>query len=346
MLGLEENNVHHGYSGIVTQDNLTPTCSPVTPDCGWFIRTESPGDDERSTQSPSPSLWLNYNSQSGQNDEPQSLDVRVVDLTTPERRAWHSYTTPASKSPLANHSRKANTSAPRNPAASTPGPAATNGIRRRPDEVQPNRTVIRPACDLRSITHVTTFLEKVLAGVDVKDFQPAFVARDIRVLERGYWQFLVQTSTRDRGEEPKPPPKPALRLLGSTARKQRDRAGAANKASTNATACAVWAEEDLVFMWDNVTKFLEQGMLGLDTWIAKDSTGETAWKIRLFAWGEILAHLWFVLYIFSNKLTGDLPMEWIAADGSVVVQMSPGKNMRGVWQRKGPVGARGSWTFA
>ena len=147
--------------------------------------------------------------------------------------------------------------------------------------------------------------------------------------------------------ESKQPPKPTLRLLGSTTRKQYNRASAAeDKASMRATDYAVWAEEDLASMWDNVAKFVQQGMLGLDTWIVKNSTGETLWRIRLFAWGEILAHLWFVLYIFSNKLTGELVLEWIAADGTAVVQMAPGKNMSGMWQRKGPVGAQGSWTFA
>jgi hypothetical protein len=147
-------------------------------------------------------------------------------------------------------------------------------------------------------------------------------------------------------EESRQPPKHTLRLLGSTAGRKRDGANTSLKIiSTRSLSHTLWTEEEFVGTWKSVAGAIERGKAGLDTWIVKDSADGTLWRIRLFTWGEIVAHSWLLLFILSNKLTGSIAMEWIAADGEVVVQMSPGTNLEGVWERKGPEGAKGVWTF-
>jgi hypothetical protein len=275
----------------------------------------------------------------------------VIDLTTPERRASSSYPTPTSspvhfnqfpssttceatrtETPTSCHCRATQVDAPApRPPVSTRAttPPFGNRIRQRPDEVRPLPEFLPQRSQANFTTHITNDLEKFTS--QMYHFRPACVARDVRVLERGYWQFWVRLAEKS--------PQATLKLLGSTARRKRD------AADTRRPKPALWTGDQFVRAWENVAKTIELGKVGWGTWVVKESTDDSLWRIRVFTWGETIAHIWLMLFWQSNKLTGMMSMDWIAADGQVVVQMTPGQNLRGCWERKGTDGVQGVWGF-
>ena len=52
---------------------------------------------------------------------------------------------------------------------------------------------------------------------------------------------------------------------------------------------------------------------------------EEKYRVRIFCWGEVLAHLHIVIWIMANKVTQRVSMQWVAGNGTVVVQMRTGK---------------------
>ena len=321
----------HLTEGGHSRDNDTNTTScPRTPDRGRSVCDEVAVDDAESTQSTSPLHVLHY-CQAATDDASHKAQsqVVVVDLITPERRSSGSYPTPASRPVPVKHSRPATTPACTYP--ETPLPFITSGhrIRQRPDEVHPLRKFLPYGSRPSFTTHITTELDRL--AFQMKHFRPAFVARDVKMLERGYWQLRVQVVE---------PPKSNLKLLGSTARRKRIQPAATQ------TNHALWTEDEFVTVWEKTARVIELGKAGWGTWLVKDFTDELLWRIRVFTWGETLAHVYLLLFNISNKLTGLISMEWVAASGQVIVQMTPGTNLNGIWERQGPRGAQGAWTFS
>jgi hypothetical protein len=71
--------------------------------------------------------------------------------------------------------------------------------------------------------------------------------------------------------------------------------------------------------------------------------------LKVTTWGEVIPHIWILLWLMSDKLTAYIPMEWWAGDDSVVVKMSGYRRKRGVlreWVHKGPAGEQGIWGIA
>ncbi|EXJ56566.1 hypothetical protein A1O7_06910 [Cladophialophora yegresii CBS 114405] len=339
-------------SGNQKQHNRDASCSSKHHEVarsGWVV---SATGDAESTQSVSPSHKPSQGGPRKQGDEPhKSPDPSVVDLTTPERRASCSHPTPTSSPvqedpfqspptpvttsteiPTACYSRATEVEDPtHHPLVSTitPIPPFGNRVRQRPDEVRPLPEFLPQRSKSSFTTHITDDLDKFTP--QMHHFRPACVARDVKVLERGYWQFWVRLVEKL--------PKPTLKLLGSTARRKH------NVADNKPPKHALWTTDEFVKAWENVARTIELGKVGWGTWIAKDSADDSLWRIRVFTWGETLAHIWFMLFWQSNKLTGMVTMHWIATDGQAVVQMTPGTNLRGCWERKGADGAHGVWGF-
>ncbi|KIW65048.1 hypothetical protein PV04_07335 [Phialophora macrospora] len=344
--------MHPLPSSCLEQQTGIAPCPPTSCESAPPACVVSAADDPESTQSASPSHMLNHGGLIKKDTESEKSPVPfVIDLTTPERRASRSYPTPTSSPVHVNqywspttpeatrtetatscHCRTTRVQAPAQwplvPMTATTPPFG-NRVRQRPDEVRPLREFLPRRSQPNFRTHITDDLDKFTP--QMYHFRPACVARDVRVLERGYWQFWVRLADK--------PPEPTLKLLGSTARRKRDAADA------RVPKHALWTGDQFVKAWENVAKTIELGKVGWGTWIVKDSADDSRWRIRVFTWGETLAHIWLMLFWQSNKLTGMTSMDWIAADGQVVVQMTPGKNLRGCWGRKGTDGAQGVWGF-
>jgi len=186
-------------------------------------------------------------------------------------------------------------------------------------------------------THLTKPLERLVARIPLsKHFRPVYVSRDLNVLERGYWRFSVRIVEDSF-------------VPGSTTPPLGQRRSSKPKTTNSQHGTAFWTEKELVQFWQNMTHFVQGGKAGWGTRLIREFKGEIVWTIRLFTWGELLGHLWLVLWVLSDKLTGGISMQWIAGDNVAVVKMSGGKNKEGKlgpWIRKGPAGEGGVWGIA
>ena len=339
----EDGSAHKSPSRASDSQRIDLAGSPETPE-----KAQSTVRHTDSTSSVSPSLLLYRGHPVTKHLESQTSSTSVVDLTTPDRVASRSYPTPTSGQVL--------TAKPQPP--STPTAALDAGIPRYDTvetharqwlkEVRPRQTLQLPAAAAltKFTTHVTPFLANAVRSiVQMVDFRPASVARDVKFWERGYWQFWIRVAEVSVVEEDRRPPKPVLKLLGSTTRRHVRATSEKGTWSAKDPSPALWTEDELADTWTRLEQAIEPGKAGTETWIRKTSEDGTLWKIQLFTWGEILAHSWLLLLILSSKLTGGTPMNWIAADGRAIVTMLPGKNLAGVWERKGEKGWNGAWRY-
>jgi hypothetical protein len=83
--------------------------------------------------------------------------------------------------------------------------------------------------------------------------------------------------------------------------------------------------------------------------VGAEGEGERRVLLKVTTWGEVIPHIWILLWLMSDKLTAYIPMEWRAGDDSVVVKMSGYRRKHGVlgkWVYKGPAGEKGIWGIA
>jgi hypothetical protein len=139
-----------------------------------------------------------------------------------------------------------------------------------------------------------------------------------------------------------------------------------------------WTEEEFVRFWKTLEECIEDGKWGWGIRVYRkeltedgdDETGkqcdglqsspaageaiageekERCVLLKVTTWGEVIPHIWILLWLMSDKLTAYIPMEWRAGDDSVVVQMSGYRRKHGVlaeWVCKGPAGEKGIWGIA
>ncbi|KAI1613859.1 hypothetical protein EDD36DRAFT_209161 [Exophiala viscosa] len=265
-------------------------------------RTDSPSVP--STVSPSqPLYWTKIARRSSTPKPRRSRSQPAIDVTTPAR-----HSRPASQPKTSQHT------------------SLGSLISQLPNEVRgPNPK----GGQARYKTHLTTTLQKLAVRVPLsKHFRPAFVARDVNVLERGFWEFSVQI----------------VNDLGT----RRSRRTSADH-SVDRPHAAQWAEKEFIQFWQNVSRFVSEGKAGWGTAMVKEAAEDgTIWNIRIFTWGEVLGHIWLVLWVLSDKATGRIYMHWVAGDGSVIVKMSGAKHKdHRTWIKKGPAkGEGGVWGIA
>ncbi|KIW22786.1 uncharacterized protein PV07_11050 [Cladophialophora immunda] len=304
----------------------------------------SDGDETDSTESASSSQLSVYGTLRARARKPQPAESRcVIDLTSPDRCER-----PVHVGPVARQVELNSHPSPVAPIASYADSAPRlqqvhHQIRLLPADVRPPNPL---GGQLRFTTHITETLKKLTNGKAplLKHFRPAVVHRDVKVLERGHWQFWIKTAAESIVKESRQPPRATLKLLGSTARKKRKKA--VGEGDLKNPSHTLWTEEEFLQFWKNMTLIIESGKVGWATRMTKELEGDSLWKVRVFTWGEMLGHIWMLFLVLSDRLTTKVPMEWISGDGAVVAAMSEGKHQSGVWMRKGPEGERGVWGLA
>lgn len=78
--------------------------------------------------------------------------------------------------------------------------------------------------------------------------------------------------------------------------------------------------------------------------VASDRNQERRVLLKVTTWGEVIAHIWILLWLMSDKLTAYIPMEWRTGDDTAVVKMSGYRRKHGIlgpWVYKGPAGEKG-----
>nr|POF26305.1 hypothetical protein CFP56_22454 [Quercus suber] len=137
---------------------------------------------------------------------------------------------------------------------------------------------IRPPEPLISIdeftTHITPLLDR-LAGLEVaRAYKPVSVAREIQVWERGHW--LIDASS-----------------LGT----------------------------DLQLnLWQKLQEYIGVGSCGWGVWCTRDLSRLSPTKetllgtVRVFCWGEVVQHIYLLLYTVSMSKIRSLGLQWIDAE--------------------------------
>ena len=139
-------------------------------------------------------------------------------------------------------------------------------------------------------THVTQSLQFLADNNDVnKSYKPISVSRDIRPLERGYW--LIQCPEQ----------------------------------STS------WPLHEQIEFWRFLERTVGRGDAGWGVWCTRNDEEAFAGDgqallgvVKVFCWGEIVRHVFLLLYIGSKSKIKKLGLRWIDAEGKVVVQMRDG----------------------
>ncbi|KAK3722237.1 hypothetical protein LTR37_002670 [Vermiconidia calcicola] len=163
-----------------------------------------------------------------------------------------------------------------------------------------------PAASLEKYTtHVTDALRHLVENPDIShSYKPVSVARELRPLERGYW--LID--------------------------------------------CSPWDLELQIHFWQSLAKFIGDGRMGWGVWCTREQegcsqSGESRidtenrvndgsrgnnggamqqlgiGNVKVFCWGEVVKHVFLLLYIASKSKVRKEGLQWIDAAEKVVVQM-------------------------
>lgn len=136
-------------------------------------------------------------------------------------------------------------------------------------------------------THITDPLRFLADNIDVnKAYKPISVSRDLRPLERGHW--LVQCPETSEG----------------------------------------WSLHSQIEFWRFLERTIGKGNAGWSVWCSRNDekivvndARASIGDVKVFCWGEIVRHIYLLLYVGSRSKIKKLGLQWIDADGQVIVQM-------------------------
>ena len=147
----------------------------------------------------------------------------------------------------------------------------------------------QPAVAIKSYTtHVTDALRSLAENPDIKhSYKPISVVRELRPLERGHWLVnCINTQT--------------------------------------------WGLQDQIDFWRFLEKTIPSKAVGWGVWCTREyaTAGEgtvadeaSLGGIKVFCWGEIVSHIFLLLYVASKSKVRKLGLQWFDAEDRVVVQM-------------------------
>lgn len=81
-----------------------------------------------------------------------------------------------------------------------------------------------------------------------------------------------------------------------------------------------WDRELKESCWSFLADYLGGGAAGWGIWCTRD---EGFTRLRMYCWGAVVGHMHLVLYIMSKREVLYTGMEWVDADGEVVIRMEP-----------------------
>jgi hypothetical protein len=68
-----------------------------------------------------------------------------------------------------------------------------------------------------------------------------------------------------------------------------------------------------------LAKMIEPGRVGWGVWCVREPASSLT--VRVFGWGEVVRHVYLMLYVASKSKVRKLGLRWVDAEGEVVVQM-------------------------
>lgn len=79
-----------------------------------------------------------------------------------------------------------------------------------------------------------------------------------------------------------------------------------------------WPAQLRLEFFQFLAKMIEPGRVGWGVWCTRDLA---ALEVRVYCWGEVARHIYLMLYVASKSKVRKLGLQWVDADGDVVVQM-------------------------
>lgn len=79
-----------------------------------------------------------------------------------------------------------------------------------------------------------------------------------------------------------------------------------------------WPAQLRLDFFQFLAKMIEPGRVGWGVWCTRELA---ALEVRVYCWGEVARHVYLMLYVASKSKVRKLGLNWIDADGEVVVQM-------------------------
>lgn len=132
-------------------------------------------------------------------------------------------------------------------------------------------------------THITYHLNFLAESSFAKDsYKPVSIAREPGRLERGHW------------------------LLPSS-------------------GISTWSVNLQLDFWNFLGQFISSGNGGWGLWCAReachDDCQSSLGTVRVYCWGEVVKHVYLLLYTASQSKVRKLGLQWVDGNGNIVVQM-------------------------
>lgn len=214
-------------------------------------------------------------------------------------------------------------------------------------------------------TCITPNLAELAERFDLKNnFQLYGASGNVKNRTRGYWQLLISINSINSSARTHVSSFTSSQWVDRKFMVRQD--GEVNASATtpereafvhqtkyppkNPTKPVSWNLNDFLDFWAVLRKAVERGRAGYDSYLEINRIERTEegimLKIRMFCWGEVLAHTWLLLFAASNGLVANMPAQWFVPNfkrHGIVLTMSgqpknPGDTGRWVEKVSGPEG--------
>jgi hypothetical protein len=86
--------------------------------------------------------------------------------------------------------------------------------------------------------------------------------------------------------------------------------------------CSLWTSNQQQKFWHNMSEQIEAGRLGWGATLHREAGSSRALgKVRVYCWGEVVEHMWLVLWLCSRAKVVGSGLKWYDADGVAVFEM-------------------------
>lgn len=147
-----------------------------------------------------------------------------------------------------------------------------------------------PAAVNEFSTHITETLRNLTENLDLEPaYRPVSVSRELRPLERGHWLIRCPEGSK------------------------------------------AWPLSAQIEFWTWLDRRIGNGHAGWGVWCTREdceadkSVGQASLgALKVFCWGEVVRHVYLLLYLASHSKVKKLGLQWIDAEGEVVIQTREG----------------------
>ncbi|KAI2477038.1 hypothetical protein Ptr902_11580 [Pyrenophora tritici-repentis] len=87
--------------------------------------------------------------------------------------------------------------------------------------------------------------------------------------------------------------------------------------------CAHWPQDYQQEFWNHMCDQVASDRLGWGVTLHREGgTSQSLGRVKLYCWGEVVEHMWLVLWLFSRAKINGSKLKWIDADGNAIFEMT------------------------